>query len=92
MLSDAQKTIYAMIDALVAETGDAVYLTVQRAFEHGMRALPSLRYVAEVRCGELRGRSFPMFAADGEQCLRATANTEAEALEKLAALCCLVEA
>ena len=92
MLSDAQKTIYAMIDAVVAETGDAVYLTVRRAFEYGMHALPVLQYVAEVRCGEFRGRNFPMFAADGEQCLRAVANTEAEALEKLAALCCLVEA
>lgn len=93
MLSDSKKTIYAMIDALVEETGDKVYLSVHRATElHGFSALPVLVWVAEVRTGDVRGRNYPVFACDGEQNLRVAGCTEDEALAKLAALCCLVEA
>ena len=91
MLTPAQQTIYAAIDALVEETGDTIFLSVHRAFVPGLRALPQLMHVAEVRCGE-RGKSAPVFCDDGEQILRAVGNTESEALDKLAALCCLVAA
>jgi hypothetical protein len=87
MLTPAKQTIYAMIDELRAETGDAIYLNVTRAFEPGLRALPTLVYVAEVRSGEVRGRNYPLFDATGEQCLRTTGATEEDALDKLAALC-----
>ena len=92
MLCDAAKTIYAMIDAMVADTGDVACLTVHRVFECGANVQPALQYVAEVRVGELRGWNYPIFTNDGKQRLRATADTEEDALEKLAALCCLVGA
>jgi hypothetical protein len=92
MLTPAKQTIYAAIDALIEETGEAIYLSVHRSFEHGMRALPTLLFVAEVRNGNPHGRSTPVFVEDGEQALRAVAQTEEEALSKLAAMCCLVPA
>lgn len=85
-LCPSKQTIFAFVDEFRAEHGEPAYLDVRRAFEHGMRALPTLMYVAEVRGGELRSRNYPLFTQDGEV-LRAVGSTEAEALAKLAALC-----
>lgn len=86
-LCPSKQTIFAYVHELRAATGDEVYLTTGRSMVYGTRALPSLRWVAELRTGDLRGRNYPLFSADGEQALRAVADTEADALAKLAALC-----
>lgn len=80
MLCESKKTIYAMIDALGHEYNNVMCLKVYRSFQTG----DVLKHVAEVRCNG------STLATNQGQCLRAEAATEADALQKLAAMCCLV--
>lgn len=89
MLTTARRTIYALIDELNYASGETHYMDV------GQRFVPNTgrtQYVAAVRSGNVRGKNFPVFCDDGEQCLWACANTQEEADEKLAALCSVVTA
>lgn len=84
MLSTSLQAIYALVDRCVEETGDAVYVSITRAFDG-----ESLRWCAEVRSGELRGKNYPMFDVNGEHCLCCYANTQDDAVAALAVLCSL---